>query len=102
MGTWLLQLDLEENRRVIVGAGSAGSEFRLTLREIEAADWMAAKAALGCEQTPLQEEMAPLGEEERARVLQRERWFGFGGAVFGVRDREELKRNNAGGWVYKH
>lgn len=104
MQTFLYQKDLEDGRPVITTAEDVNSDFRLTLQEVEAEDWIAAKQAFGFELTDLQAEMLPLNTEGRAKVLARERWYGFGGAVFGLKERDGLLKGSLTehGWKYGH
>lgn len=104
MPTFLYQKDLEDGRLVITTPEDLNSDFRLTLSEVEAPDWISAKQQLGFELTDLQAELLPLDETGRAKVLARERWYGFGGAVFGLKEINGLLKGHQTehGWVYGH
>lgn len=45
---------------------------------VSAPDWLAAKAALGFDLTPLQAELAPLDNAARLDVVRREKWQALG------------------------
>lgn len=106
MPTFYLQQDLKEQRRVITTDDDMRSDFRITLSTCEAESWLEAKCIFCGEEalTELQKELLPLDAEARALVLSRERWYGFGGAVFGLKEQHGLLKGHhtKNGWSYGH
>lgn len=81
MKDWILVLNVAEERKVIKPAEDFDSTTELWLQTVAAEDWCRAKAALGYELTPLQEELVPLDQAGRECVVQGEKWFNTCGGL---------------------